>query len=1356
MKVRKSNSNILFKRSKWLPAVMACAVTLSVALPAQTTVHGQMAKTVSIQVDTSKDRNPISPYIYGTNQDLAGDENLAARRLGGNRMTGYNWENNMSNAGSDWQQSSDNYLCTNGGLTDAECGEPGAVVTSFHDQSLQLGAYSLVTLPMAGYVAKDGNGSVQESEKAPSARWDQVVNAKNAPFELQPDLSDNQVYADEFVNFLVDKYGDSSTKTGVKGYSLDNEPALWSHTHPRIHGEPVGAKELVDRAVSLSKAVKAVDPGAEIFGPVLYGFAAYKDLQSAPDWNSVKGSYSWFVDYYLDQMRLSSEAEGKRLLDVFDVHWYPEAMGGGIRITNEVGNDETKKARMQAPRTLWDPTYKEDSWIAQWNSEYLPLLPRLKQSVDQYYPGTKLALTEYSYGGENDISGGIAMADVLGILGKNGVYMADYWKLKDGANNYVSAAYKLYRNYDGNRSTFGDTSVKAQTSDIENSSVHASVTDATYNELHLVVMNKSMDSALNAEFNLSGETTFGSGKVWGFDQTSPQIKEAAPITQISGNHFTYTVPPLTAYHIVLTAGGDNPEPPKEVPGSFALKAEAGDGKVDLFWDASSRAVGYSVQRAAAADGPFTTVAYNLAATSYTDNSVTNDTSYYYKVTASNSAGTTDSNVVNAVPQVPKDGPVRYEAEDGTLSGGTTVSSSGSGFSGTGYVTNFHNPGDSLTMTIQAPEAGLYDLTIGYRSPYDDKRTNFSLNGKASGELVLWTSADFTETSGGKLLLNEGANTIGFETGWGWYDIDYVKLKPAADRPPHAVTKTLTNPNATVEARALINYLVDQYGQNILSGQEDIAEIDWLQANVGKKPAIAALDLIDYSPSRAERGLTSTETEKAIEWDKQGGIVSFAWHWNAPKDLIDEPGKEWWRGFYTDSTTFDVEYAMNHPESEDYKLLIRDIDVIAEQLKKLQDAKVPVLFRPLHEAEGKWFWWGAKGPEPAKELYILMHDRLTNVHKLNNLIWVWNSVSPDWYPGDEYVDILSYDSYPQAGDYSPQIAKYEDLVTLGKDKKLVAMSENGAIPDPDLAKVYQAHWSWFATWYGDFLRDGKHNSLEHLQKVYNHPNVITLDKLPPNLKTYGISDQPSVPGSFTLSAAGETGKITLNWTASANAASYEVTRSTAADGTFATVTDAAYGTSYTDTDVTAGTTYYYQVVAKNDAGQTVSNTASATPKVDDQQPATGLVLQYRTPDTSVNDNHFKPHFQIVNKGTTSVPLSELTLRYYYTIDGDRTQVFNCDYAALGCSKLNGKLVKMDEAVTGADYYLEVSFNPDAGVLAPGGSTGEIQTRINKTDWSNYNESDDYSYKGTQSSYADHTKVTLYQNGVLVWGTEPTAN
>jgi len=287
----------------------------------------------------------------------------------------------------------------------------------------------------------------------------------------------------------------------------------------------------------------------------------------------------------------------------------------------------------------------------------------------------------------------------------------------------------------------------------------------------------------------------------------------------------------------------------------------------------------------------------------------------------------------------------------------------------------------------------------------------------------------------------------------------------------------------------------------LSGQQEMKNLAWLDKNVGKKPAVIGFDLMDYSPSRVKYGSKSTETDKAIDWYNQGGIVTFSWHWNAPKDLINEPGKEWWRGFYTEATTFDIAYAMDNEDSKDYRLLMDDIDAIAIQLKKLQKANVPVLFRPLHEAEGGWFWWGAKGPEPAKKLYALVYDRLTNLHNLNNLIWVWNSVSPDWYPGDDIVDIVSYDSYPQDGDYGAVINQYESLVSLVKDKKIVALSENGAIPDPDNLTIYHADWSWFCTWDGEFLTDGKKNSLEHLKKVYHHERVLTLDELP-NLKTYG--------------------------------------------------------------------------------------------------------------------------------------------------------------------------------------------------------------------------------------------------------------
>lgn len=435
----------------------------------------------------------------------------------------------------------------------------------------------------------------------------------------------------------------------------------------------------------------------------------------------------------------------------------------------------------------------------------------------------------------------------------------------------------------------------------------------------------------------------------------------------------------------------------------------------------------------------------------------------------------------------------YEAEDAKLVG-LTVESQAPGFSGRGYVTGFDREDDALEFTVQVPATGLYDLVIGYRAAYGEKRLNLQVNGRGHGEVVLFASAAFADTAPVKTLLSGGTNTIKILSGWGWYDVDYIRLSPAQPPAPSPLSKELVNPNATPEARALMSLLVDLYGKAILSGQQEYRNLVWLADNVGKLPAIVGFDFMDDSPSRVERGARSNETQLAISWHRQGGIVTFVWHWNAPKDLIDQPGKEWWRGFYTEATTFDVAYALSHPESEDYQLILRDIDAIAAKLKELQDAGVPVLFRPLHEAEGRWFWWGAKGPEPAKALWRLLYDRLTHHHGLNNLIWVWNSVSPEWYPGDDVVDIVSFDSYPPPGDYGPVIHQYERLVSLTQGKKLIALTENGAIPDPDLLPVYGAYWSWFCTWTGDFLTGGSHNSLEHLRKVYHSEYVITLDEL----------------------------------------------------------------------------------------------------------------------------------------------------------------------------------------------------------------------------------------------------------------------
>lgn len=444
---------------------------------------------------------------------------------------------------------------------------------------------------------------------------------------------------------------------------------------------------------------------------------------------------------------------------------------------------------------------------------------------------------------------------------------------------------------------------------------------------------------------------------------------------------------------------------------------------------------------------------------------------------------------------------RFEAEKGILNS-VQISSQTKGFSGDGYVTGFDAEGDTLTVIVEAPSEAIYDFWVSYNGPNGEKETQLSLNGNPFGNVKLPQTTDFTEISAGKLLLNEGSNQVTFSSFWGWYDIDYVKIQKALPKQENQVRNVLVNPNATEDALVLHQFLVENYGKYILSGQQTLIDALKLNWDYGKLPAVVGFDLIEYSPTRVENGSKPKEIENVIQWNELGGISTIAWHWNAPTDLINSEKQPWWKGFYTEGTTFDIEKTLGNPQSEEYKLMLRDIDTIAVELKRLQDAKIPVLWRPLHEAEGGWFWWGAKGPEPAKELWRLLYDRLTNHHQINNLIWVWNSEAPDWYPGDDVVDIVSVDSYPQPGDYSPVNQRYENLIELVQDKKLVALTENGPIPDPELLIKYQTYWSWFCTWTGEFISDGKQNSKEHIQYVLDHEYVLTLDELPEFEQAFG--------------------------------------------------------------------------------------------------------------------------------------------------------------------------------------------------------------------------------------------------------------
>jgi mannan endo-1,4-beta-mannosidase len=452
------------------------------------------------------------------------------------------------------------------------------------------------------------------------------------------------------------------------------------------------------------------------------------------------------------------------------------------------------------------------------------------------------------------------------------------------------------------------------------------------------------------------------------------------------------------------------------------------------------------------------------------------------------------------PRIAEASDIKLEAESATLNG-VVVATNRPGFSGAGFVEGFDNSLDKNVTFTFAAKAGIYDLTIRYITPHGGKGYVLFVNGERSEGMFPATTA-FASANAGKFLLREGQNTLRIGGGWGWYGIDFISLSPATVALPAKPPKLLVDPQASQATRNLFSYMVDLYGSKVLAAQQeysDLQEIDFVRTHSGKEPAIGAYDLMDYSPSRLQNGANPNQlSEKAIAWAQKGqgrGIISLMWHWNAPADLINQaPDKLWWSGFYTRATTFDLAAALADKNSERYQLLLRDMDAIAVELKKFQDQNIPVLWRPLHEAAGTWFWWGAKGPAPFIELWQIMYDRLVNHHQLHNLIWVYTAErgKPGWYPGDAYVDVVGVDIYENTLVASNLSGAWTEMQEQFNGKKLVALSETGNLPNPDYIRGFGTWWSWFAVWNGnDFIRK-QPTALIH--SVFNDPDVLTLDEL----------------------------------------------------------------------------------------------------------------------------------------------------------------------------------------------------------------------------------------------------------------------
>ncbi len=454
--------------------------------------------------------------------------------------------------------------------------------------------------------------------------------------------------------------------------------------------------------------------------------------------------------------------------------------------------------------------------------------------------------------------------------------------------------------------------------------------------------------------------------------------------------------------------------------------------------------------------------------------------------------------------------VVYEAEKAVLTGENRIRTDVNA-SGWKVVGEFASEGDTAVFTIEVAESGLYDLTVTSKGVGGNKINNLLVDGQQQGQFES-SSMTYTKSPVRGVLLTAGTHEVAITRSWGYIMLDSLTVTPsqAISSEVYSVSPTLINPNATEEARKLFAYLCESYGKVTLSGQVcdkgmNGPEIRAIHEVTGKYPAILGLDMMDYPPSRTAWGGRGSSVEVALNYHKQGGIIAYCWHWSTAKEYI-LPGSDsngnprWWGSFYTDNTTFDIDAVMNGRDPAGKEWLDRDIAEIAKQLLRLQEANVPVLWRPLHEASGGWFWWGAKGASAYKQLWIYLYDQLTNVYGCNNLIWVWNGQAANWYPGDEYVDIIGEDIYAPNRTYSAQTSKFIELLEYSKTNKIIALTENGVVFDMDNVVASNARWAWFNTWSGDFVvKNGKYSEAyteaEILRKTYNSEHVITLDELP---------------------------------------------------------------------------------------------------------------------------------------------------------------------------------------------------------------------------------------------------------------------
>ncbi|MDE7193192.1 MAG: glycoside hydrolase family 26 protein [Oscillospiraceae bacterium] len=310
-----------------------------------------------------------------------------------------------------------------------------------------------------------------------------------------------------------------------------------------------------------------------------------------------------------------------------------------------------------------------------------------------------------------------------------------------------------------------------------------------------------------------------------------------------------------------------------------------------------------------------------------------------------------------------------------------------------------------------------------------------------------------------------------------------------------------NKNASEYVKNVLKYLSDITFKVVITGQHTQTmaqeELRYIKSVTGKMPALLGFELLSYSPNinysdTDEECMTEVAAnygtlKRAWEWAELGGLITFTWHWFSPIG-----GRS--KSFFSRFTDFDASRAVIEGTPEN-RALLSDMDTMAGLLRPFRDREIPILWRPFHEGDGDWFWWGAKGAETVKKLFRIMYERYTNIHGLNNLIWVWNSQMPECYPGDDIVDIISRDMYPPEHSHTSRAEMYRELIKITAEPKIALIGETGTLPSIDAIIEEGIGWASYMAWSGGFVTSEQYTDKETLRSIYNSPCAITLDKLP---------------------------------------------------------------------------------------------------------------------------------------------------------------------------------------------------------------------------------------------------------------------